>query len=171
MTSSEKYLLLYTLHRQKETHFCYVSKQICNTKKGCPPYPKARRTALSNQADTAGVLHTKTPQRRLHAAILSSPFQGEAGLPSENSASKGKAPAFLREPCARLGGTLLRRAGAISYALPLDIFARKRGESSPLPYFKEALINSALPSWHIFSALSSSTNPPHSLCYASGLSP
>ena len=36
---------------------------------------------------------------------------------------------------------------------------------------KEALINSALPSWHIFSARSVSTNPPHSLCYASGLSP
>ena len=36
---------------------------------------------------------------------------------------------------------------------------------------KEALINSALPSWHIFSALSVSTNPPHSPCYASGLSP
>ena len=39
------------------------------------------------------------------------------------------------------------------------------------PAIKEALINSALPSWHIFSALSVSTNPPHSLCYASGLSP
>ena len=38
-------------------------------------------------------------------------------------------------------------------------------------YLREALINSALPSWHIFSALSVSTNPPHSLCYASGLSP
>ena len=36
---------------------------------------------------------------------------------------------------------------------------------------EEPLINSALPSCHIFSALSVSTNPPHSLCYASGLSP
>jgi len=36
--------------------------------------------------------------------------------------------------------------------------------------FKESLINSALPSWRIFSALSVLTNPPHSLCYASGLS-
>ena len=38
-------------------------------------------------------------------------------------------------------------------------------------YFKEALINSALSSWRIFFALSSSTNPPHSFGYASGLSP
>ena len=37
--------------------------------------------------------------------------------------------------------------------------------------FKEALINSAPPPWHIFFALSVSANPPHSLCYASGLSP
>ena len=37
--------------------------------------------------------------------------------------------------------------------------------------FKEALINSARSSWCIFFALSVSTNPPHSLCYASGLSP
>ena len=37
--------------------------------------------------------------------------------------------------------------------------------------FKEALINSAPPPWRIFFALSLSTNPPHSFCYASGLSP
>ncbi|EKX95007.1 hypothetical protein HMPREF9163_02372 [Selenomonas sp. oral taxon 138 str. F0429] len=37
--------------------------------------------------------------------------------------------------------------------------------------FKEALINSARSSWSIFFALSASTNPPHSFCYASGLSP
>ena len=36
---------------------------------------------------------------------------------------------------------------------------------------REALINSAVPSWRIFFALSVSTNSPHSLCYASGLSP
>ena len=36
---------------------------------------------------------------------------------------------------------------------------------------KEALINSATSPWRIFFALSLSTNPPHSLCYASGLSP
>ncbi|WP_232203376.1 hypothetical protein, partial [Selenomonas sp. FOBRC6] len=35
---------------------------------------------------------------------------------------------------------------------------------------KEALINSATPSLDIFFARTSSTNPPHSLCYASGLS-
>ena len=36
---------------------------------------------------------------------------------------------------------------------------------------EEALINSVPPSWRIFFTLSVSTNPPHSLCYASGLSP
>ena len=36
---------------------------------------------------------------------------------------------------------------------------------------KEALINSATPSWRIFFARTVSTNPPHSPCYASGLSP
>ena len=37
--------------------------------------------------------------------------------------------------------------------------------------FEEPLINSAPSSQHIFFALSASTNPPHSLCYAFGLSP
>ena len=36
---------------------------------------------------------------------------------------------------------------------------------------KEALINSALPSWRIFFARTSAENPPHSLCYASGFPP
>ena len=36
---------------------------------------------------------------------------------------------------------------------------------------EESLINSVPPSWRIFFTLSVSTNPPHSLCYASGLSP
>lgn len=47
-------------------------------------------------------LHKNTI-RRLSAAILSFPFQGEARLPSGNSASKGEARAFLHAPCARLG--------------------------------------------------------------------
>ena len=37
--------------------------------------------------------------------------------------------------------------------------------------FEEPLINSAPSSQHIFFALSASTNPPHSLCCAFGLSP
>ena len=36
---------------------------------------------------------------------------------------------------------------------------------------KEALINSAQPSWRIFFARFSLANPPHSLCYASSLLP
>ena len=49
-----------------------------------------------------------------------------------------------------------------------NIFAHEYDHSLD---FEEALINSAPSSWHIFFALSVSTNPPHSLCYASGLSP
>ena len=43
-------------------------------------------------------------------------------------------------------------------------FSVSAGFCEILPYtLKEALINSAASSWHIFFALPSSTNPPHSL--------
>ena len=45
-----------------------------------------------------------------------------------DSPPAGKARAFLREPCARLGKIPQRRRNIIG-TLPLDIFARKRGRN------------------------------------------
>ena len=57
---------------------------------------------------------------------------------------------------------------AILVTFSLSALYHKQRQNQGL---REALINSAQPSWRIFFARLSLANPPHSLCYASGLLP
>ena len=113
---------------------------------------------------------------RLTAFGTSPASAGEAMMAVSIPASAGEA--ILPFPYSH------RRGG--SYVAVLQSLPRDHGGGGPLAVvgaqfkrsafrnpqvFREALINSALSSWRIFFALPSSTNPPHSFGYASGLSP
>ena len=102
----KSFIIIFPFEEKRNTIFLYMSLN--------PPIRKNNRkeaVSRTQRHDKQPPESGKRPRcfahkntiRRLSAAILSFPFQGEARLSSGNYASKGKARAFLHEPCARLG--------------------------------------------------------------------